>query len=234
MLLTKWMSRPVVVISPTDNMKTARDLFSRHHFRTLPVVDNHDLVGLLTDRDLRRAEASDATTLDKFELNYLLDQVHISSIMIRKPATIFHDATLPEAAQLFLESKLEALPVLDANRQIIGIVTPSDVERAFLSMAAYERRGIQFGIRVVDMPGVIMAIIVAVRNTGARLASLLTTDRSSGDEAMEVHVHIYNVEREKLPELIEYLMRMGKLLYVIDFKTGERRVFPLEKQAAVA
>jgi acetoin utilization protein AcuB len=225
MLVKNWMSRPVVTVPPTASMQMARDLMDRHGIGALPVVRDDKLVGLLTDRNLRRAEASDATTLATYELSYILQKVEVSKLMQSNPVTIEFDNTLSEAADLFLEHDLEAVPVMAARDQLMGILTRSDLSRVFLKLTSFGRRGVQFGIRLSDTPGAVMDVIGTVRNAGARLASLITTDSQSGKDMREAYLHIYQVNRDTLQDLLSELRRKGTLLYLVDLKTDHRQLF---------
>ncbi len=64
MLIRYWMSKPVVTIEKNDAMQRAATLMKENQIRLLPVVDKGKLCGILSDRDLKRASASDATSLD--------------------------------------------------------------------------------------------------------------------------------------------------------------------------
>lgn len=224
MLIKNWMSRPVVTTTPKASLQMARDLMDQNDIRALPVVDGEKLIGLVTDRGLKRAEASDATSLDTYELGYLLQKVEVSTIMLKSPPALSFDNTLLEAAELFLEHRLEAVPVMAGEDQLVGVLTRTDLERAFIKMTASGRKGVQFGIRVSDRPGLIMEIVEVVRNMRARLASLITTDVSEDDGEREAYLHIYQLNREALPELKERLGRLGTLLYWVDLRTGERKL----------
>lgn len=224
MLIKNWMSRPVVTIGYRASLQMARDLMGQNDIRALPVVDGEALVGLVTDRALKRAEASDATSLDTYELGYLLQKVEVSTIMIQNPHTLAFDGTLLEAAELFLEQKLEAAPVMAAEDQLVGVLTRSDLERAILRMTSSGRRGVQFGIRVSDTPGQIMNLIGVVRDVRARLASLITTDAPGDNGSREAYIHIYNLNREAFPDLKSRLGKIGTLLYWVDLRAGERQL----------
>ncbi len=64
MLVKIWMSTPVITVNVSDSMKDAIKLLKQHRIKILPVVENGDLVGIITDRDLKKSSASDATSLD--------------------------------------------------------------------------------------------------------------------------------------------------------------------------
>ena len=70
-----------------------------------------------------------------------------------------------------------------------------------------------------------MDVIGTVRNAGARLASLITTDSQSGKDMREAYLHIYQVNRDTLQDLLSELRRKGTLLYLVDLKTDHRQLF---------
>ena len=95
-------------------MIKAIHLMKQHRFRRLPVVHQGQLVGLVTDRDLKEASPSKATTLDVHELYYLLAELQVKEIMTRNPFSVSQDDTVEHAAQLMLEHTISGLPVVDA------------------------------------------------------------------------------------------------------------------------
>ena len=75
MLVKNWMSKNAITIEGDASMQTATMLMKMHSIRMLPVVEHGDLVGVITDRDLKKASASDATSLEIHELLFLLTQI---------------------------------------------------------------------------------------------------------------------------------------------------------------
>lgn len=225
MLVKDWMSRPVVTISPRSSMQMARDLMDQNAIRALPVVHDDVIVGLLTDRNLKRAEASDATTLDTYELGYLLQKVTVAEIMTADPLTLSFDATLPEAADLFLEHKLEAAPVVAGGDQLVGVLTQTDLQRAIIKLTSFGRRGVLFGIRLPDASDALMAVVSAVEAVQGRLASLLTGGGETEGGHLDAHIHVCGLNRSVLPDLFASMSQKGILLYMVDFRTGERKLF---------
>jgi acetoin utilization protein AcuB len=121
------MSPNPVTISPQDSLLMASKILKEKGFKHLPVVDGKGtLVGVVTDRDLKRASASDATTLEVHELLYLLDKLRIEQIMVRKPQTVTAEESVQTAAKLMVEKKIGCLPVLKDGK-LAGIVTNDDV-----------------------------------------------------------------------------------------------------------
>lgn len=225
MLIQNWMSRPVVTIEPGANMPMAQKLMEKHNIHSLPVIQDDKLVGILTDRELKKASASDATTLDVYELAYLLQRIKVAQIMTVDPITIHTNMTLAEAADTFLRDNVSILPVMNEENQLVGIISPSDLSRAFLALTAYDRQGIQFGLQVEDRPGIAIDIAECIRNTGGRIASLISTDNRVPDGYRQVYLRIYGLDPCKLGDLIAEIRKMGHLLYIVDHIGNHREIF---------
>lgn len=225
MLIQNWMSSPVVTIEPGANMPMAHKLMEKYNIHSLPVIQDDKLVGILTDRELKKASASDATSLDVYELAYLLQRVKVAQIMISDPITIHTNMTLAEAADTFLHEKVFILPVMNEENQLVGIISPSDLSRAFLALTAYDRQGIQFGLQVEDQPGIAIAIAECIRSVGGRIASLISTDNHVPDGYRQVYLRIYGLDHWKLGDLIAKIRKMGHLLYIVDHIANHREIF---------
>lgn len=225
MLIKNWMSRPVITISPRAGMQMAREIMEKNKIRSLPVVQKDRVIGLLTDRDIKRASASDATSLDVYELSYLLQGIKVEQIMSADPVTIEYDHTLSEAADLFFKDKIAALPVMAGEDELVGMLCPSDVARALLSFTSFSQRGLELGIRIADQPGATMALVDAVRDAGGRLASLIVTDSQTSPGMREVYLHAYRLPPDHVAGLAEILKQKGTLVYLVDHVRDERRIF---------
>ena len=105
MLVKNWMSKDVITIEANDSMSRATNLLKEHDIRMLPVMKNGKLVGVVTDRDLKRASASDATTLEIHELLYLISHIKIKEIMTKAPVTVHPDITVEETPRCFWRIK---------------------------------------------------------------------------------------------------------------------------------
>lgn len=128
-LVKDWMTRDVIRVPSRTSVHEARRLMQEYRIRRLPVVDDGELVGIVTWGDIRGALPSEATTLSVGEINYQLSQTRIKGIMTQRPVTIAQFATVGEAARLMLNKKISALPVIDMAGNVIGIITESDIFR---------------------------------------------------------------------------------------------------------
>jgi acetoin utilization protein AcuB len=123
------MTKSPVTIKASDSLLAATRILKEKGFKHLPVLDgNGALVGVVTDRDLKRASASDATTLEVHELLYLLDKLKIEQVMTRKPVSVATQETVQNAAKLMVEKKIGCLPVVDGGK-VAGILTKDDLLR---------------------------------------------------------------------------------------------------------
>lgn len=128
-LVKDCMTAKVVSIAPDASLPEAHNLMRDNNIRRLPVTDRGRLIGIISMTDVHEAGPSDATSLSVWELNYILAKTQVREIMTRDPKTIKADAGMSEAARLMLEHKIGALPVVDNNNQIIGLISESDIFR---------------------------------------------------------------------------------------------------------
>ena len=120
---------PDALVSTAYQMMTLRESRIRH----LPVVTQQNvLVGILTDRDVRLAAASDAPSMAEHELLYVLEKLRVRDIMTQDVVTVRGTTSLAEAGQLFLQKKFGCLPVIGDDNRLEGILTVSDLLRAYV------------------------------------------------------------------------------------------------------
>jgi len=130
-IVRNWMTPNPITITPQTTMPEAHRLMNEHNVRRLPVVNKGKLVGIVTRGDVREAQASDATTLSVYELNYLLDQIPAKEFMAYEPITVSADAPIGEAARRMLQHKIGGLPVVEYG-ELVGIITETDLCRMLI------------------------------------------------------------------------------------------------------
>jgi acetoin utilization protein AcuB len=225
MLVKNWMSKNVVTIDENDSMQDAINLLKQHKINMLPVMKKGKLTGILTDRDLKKASASDATTLDVHELLYLISKIKIKDIMGKKPLTVPFDYTIEETASILLENNISGVPVVDYDKQLVGIITKSDIFKVILSLTGIAKKGIHFGLRVKDIPGSIKEVADIIRNYGARMASILTSYEDVKHGYRNVYLRAYGIDRSKFKSLLSDLRNKADLLYYVDHTENKREIF---------
>jgi acetoin utilization protein AcuB len=136
MNLRDWMTADPITVGPDEAVPDAFARMKAGRFRRLPVVKDGDLGGIVTDRDLREAMPSDASSLSGWELNFLIARLKVSEVMTRAVVTVREDASLEDAARLMLARRIGGLPVVDARGALRGVVTVTDVLEAFVRTPA--------------------------------------------------------------------------------------------------
>jgi CBS domain-containing membrane protein len=129
-LVKHLMSTPVVTLFAEQTLPLAEDVMRFKHLRHLPVIDDAGrLVGLVSHRDLLRAQLSSLTGFTPDQRRARQEDVKISELMTRDIWTVAPDALASVAGQTLLDHKFGCLPVIDADRQLVGIVTERDYLR---------------------------------------------------------------------------------------------------------
>ncbi len=225
MLVSNWMSKPVITVDKNDSMKEATRLFKENNIRILPVMDRENLVGVVTDRDLKRASASDATSLEIHELLYLLTQIKIKEVMTQNPITVTPDFSVEETAQLLLKNKISAVPVVDENGRVVGIITQTDLFKVLTNLTGVDKKGVQFAFTIEDRPGSIKQITDIIRGYGGQLVSILTSYQNAPSGYRNLYVRAYQIDRTRFPKLIDDLKKAATIRYMIDHRKKMRDVY---------
>ncbi len=133
MYVKDYMQAIIMTISPQDHLSTAHrimiDLFIRH----LPVVlDGNQLVGILTDRDIRQASPSSSPSMPDHKCHDALNVMTVNDVMTQQVYTVTPDTTLLKAATILLENMFDCLPVVDEHGLLQGLITTSDFMRVYI------------------------------------------------------------------------------------------------------
>ncbi len=123
------MTRDVVTLDEEQSLREALTLQRRHKIRHIPVVADGSIVGILTDRDLKRASPSLLSGIDQERYDELLDTTRVAQVMTRDPRTVSPETSLKDVAKILIEGKFGALPVIEKN-SLVGIITEIDLLRA--------------------------------------------------------------------------------------------------------
>ena len=140
LLVSDYMTPNPIVVEPEDPLMRAIEIIRLRGVRRLPVAVGGMLVGLVTEGDLKRAEPSTLTDSEA-DFNRVMEETPLSRIMIQNPLTTTADAPLLEAADVLLNTKYRALPVVTAGR-VVGILTDNDLIRALVDVLR-EAKGAQ-------------------------------------------------------------------------------------------
>ena len=215
----------MITVDADESMQNAIYVLQEKNIKILPVIENGNIVGVITDRDLKKASPSDATTLDMHELLFLISKIKVRDLMKKPVYTVRSDHTVEEAAALLLEKKISGLPVVDENNRLVGIITRSDIFRVLISLSGLGKKGIQFAIRIKDMPGIIKEVRELIHEYGGRTASILSSSDNAPDGYLNFYFRIYQIDRERLPSLLDRIREKGTLLYMVDHRENKREIY---------
>ncbi|HDZ24786.1 MAG: hypothetical protein DRN37_05270 [Thermoplasmata archaeon] len=225
MLVKNWMNKEVFPVSVEDSMADAIALMKKNDAQMLPVMKGSKLVGIITDRDLKKASASDATTLEVHELLYLLSKLKIKAIMSKNPITVPLDFTVEEAAEVLLLNKISGAPVVDHEGRVVGTIDKEALFKVLISLTGIEKRGVEFAFQVEDRPGSIKEVADVIRKYGGRMASILTAYEGAPEGYRKVYIRMYNVDRPKLPQIKQKLADIAPMLYMVDHRENRREIY---------
>ena len=177
MLVREWMTSDPQTVSASTPVMEAMQRLREGGFRRLPVTQSGKLIGIVTDRDLKEATPSKATTLSIYELNYLLSKLVVKDVMRSPVITVRADDLIEQAALLMEEHRVSGLPVLDGG-ELVGILTITDLMRALVSFLALREGGTRVTVDLPDEPGV----LARVANQGApsNIVAAVTTGIQPG------------------------------------------------------
>ncbi|MBE9582046.1 MAG: CBS domain-containing protein [Proteobacteria bacterium] len=214
MLVKGWMTIDLTTVDEDTSMMKASIIMKEKNIRCLPVVDRKGkLVGIVSDRDLKDAAPSKATTLDVYELNYLLSSMKINDIMTKNLVFVRPDETVEFAAILMLENKISSLPVINDKEVLVGIITQTDIFKVLINIAGVYTGGIQFAFSLEDRPGSIKEVADVIRSHGAGIVSILSTRETAEEERRNVYIRCSPLPDDRLRTLVKELEEKFVVLY---------------------
>ncbi len=208
MLIRNWMTPRVLTVTPDTSLLKIGKLMKDNNVRRIPVVDRDGNVkGIISDRDVRDASPSKATTLDMYEMHYLLAEIKASDIMTPKPITVKPTDTVEKAAMLMLDNKIGGLPVVDAEGILQGIISEQDVFKALVNITGVREGGFQLGFAIANRQGAMRPIFDMLRRRGARILSVLSSNNNDGERHIFIRLRemeSHDAEKELVEEIKEY------------------------------
>ena len=225
MLVMNWMSQPAITIDADDCVEDAVRLAKKHEIHMLPVMQKGQLVGIVTDRDINKAPASDVPSENKEEDSNLLSGIQVKKIMTRDPVSVPYDYTLEETVEKFLVHNISGLPVVNQQRKVVGVITKSDIFQLILILTGYGKKGLQLGIEVQDRPGCLKQITDIMRNYGGRISSILSTHERAHKGTRRLYIRVFDIDQPSLEHLKEVIKESATLLYIVDLNKKSREWF---------
>ncbi|HMK56933.1 MAG TPA: CBS and ACT domain-containing protein [Dissulfurispiraceae bacterium] len=200
MFIDKSMTREVVTIGTNAGLDEAKRKMDENNIRHLPVVEaDNTLVGIITDRDIRSALPSVFSTClnDPNEMKRIAE-LKVSDVMTKNPVTISPMHTLEDAILMMHRMNKGALPVVDQQGKLKGIISTRDLIRAFINVLGIEIPGTLVCIEVEDKIGQMKRIVDAITEEGIPFGSILVARHwDEGKRAVFPYLLTSNVARVK-------------------------------------
>ncbi len=140
MMVRELMTSDVTSLQDTDTMLDAGMIFARSSLRHLPVLHGTALVGVLTERDVKRFAPGLLSGVTSAQYNEVMETTPLSKVMTRNPMTLTPDQDVSDAADLFATKRFGCLPVVESGK-LVGIVTTTDMLRLLAQMMKEQKMG---------------------------------------------------------------------------------------------
>ena len=213
------MQKNPITITPEASFYEARAIIRDKGIRHLPIVDkSHHLVGLITDRDIREAAPSDATSLSIHELHYLLGKLKVSAFMTPKSKliTITPETIIEKAVQLMHDHKIGCLPILEGEN-FIGIITETDILGLFVDLFGLKKMGTRLTVALEDKPGQMHGILEVIKNLHVNIIAVASpTYKVQGKRMAAVRI-----ETQDYQPVVNGLEKAGYEVLSIDKWPGK-------------
>lgn len=165
------MTHNPITITPDTAVPEAQAIMRREKIQRLPILDKSGkLVGIVTSLDLIHASPSPASTLDIYEMHYLLSKLKVESVMTKHVITVTEDLPVEEAARIMADNQISGLPVMRGS-VLVGIITESDIFRLFIELFGARRKGIRLTLLIPERKGELAKVSNAITKCGGNIIS---------------------------------------------------------------
>lgn len=133
MAVQEIMTKTVVTVELDDKLALVKEIFDSRKFHHLLVIENQELWGVVSDRDLLKALSPNLGTKSETYQDAATLNKRVHQIMTRKPITLYPEAPIRDAVSAFVTHGISCIPVVDHENRPVGIVTWRDILKALLA-----------------------------------------------------------------------------------------------------
>lgn len=202
MLVGYRMTPDPITITPDMPIAEALEQMRQSKVHRFPVVDKKGkLSGIVSHSDLLYASPSSATSLNVWEVTYLLNQIKVKEVMTRKVITVEEDCPIEDAAGTMREHSIGGLPVM-RDGELVGIITESDIFKVFLELFMAQEEGVRLTVLAPYFKGSLAQISAAISERGGLIHAL---NGFIGEDASNwgCHLKVADISKDELLEAVE-------------------------------
>lgn len=205
MIVKRRMTRNPVTIHQDVPVAEAQRLMRQEKVHRLPVLDKHkQLVGIVTEKDVLYASPSPASTLDVYEMNYLLSKLTVKHVMSSPVISIDPDATIEEAARIMVDNDIGGLSVVEDGK-LVGIITESDLFKIFIELFGARERGLRISMLVPSDPGELAKLAESIYEHGGNIISFGTFLGTTVSNALCI-MKVTGMEKDEVLDVLKPLV----------------------------
>ncbi len=205
MLVGNRMTPNPITCKPDLSIAEAMEWMQREKVRRFPVLDKKGkLIGMVTRDDLLYASPSSVTSLNVWEVNYLLSQVKVAEVMTEDVVTVCEDCPIEEAARLMSDNKIGGLPVM-RDDTLVGIITESDLFKVFLELFDAREKGVRLTVLAPYFKGSLAQISSAITEKGGLILAL-NVFQGEDPTNWGCTLKVADISKDELLEVVEPLV----------------------------
>lgn len=190
MFVGRRMTRNLITVTPDTSILKVKNLLKEYNIDQVPVVEGKRLAGVITDKDIRDNSASPASTLSVHELNYLLSEMKAREVMTKKLYTVSPGTTIEEATKLINEKRVNSLPVVVNNDELVGIITTCDMLNVLLEFMGMDTPSSRIELALSSDMGEIEKISSIINSMGLTIMSIVSTISSEKSDARTTVIRV--------------------------------------------
>jgi acetoin utilization protein AcuB len=188
MLIRRWMTKDPATIAPTNTLVEARRKMEKGNFRRLPVVEDGQLVGIITDRDLRQHVGQ-------------LEHIRIDAVMTKLVITVAPDMLLDQAANLLVTHKVGGLPVMEGGK-LVGIITSIDMLRAFGEVLGTVEEGVSRIDLALGTSFDLVTVAELIGASGGEVLGMGSYEGAKGRKDQIVYVRVRTEDARRTADML--------------------------------
>jgi acetoin utilization protein AcuB len=199
MKVKNWMKEDPVTTARTTLIQEAAELMKDHSIRHLPVVDEGQLVGFVTQTDLRQ-----------YFFPSMVEDIPVHDVMVVNPITVDVNSSIDQAARLIHDYKIGGLPVMD-KKKLVGVITASDIVSGFIEVMGLLQKSTRIDV-IVDKKGGVEDVTRIIKENGIEIFSVATENQPSRRK-----VHYFRLGKGNLDPVVSALEKSGhKVVSVME------------------